>query len=94
MSLRKKYHTEIQPMMMIPGLIYSINNVTVPSQPIEIIFSSWEYLPTNKQISIGVKMYYILPDDKDEKEYFIIIKQIKYGTFAGYNNLKFYKDYD
>jgi hypothetical protein len=94
MSLRRKYHTEIQPIMMIPGLTYLINFVTIPLQPIEIVFSSWEYLPTNKQMSIGAKIYYHFPNDKNETEYYTIVKQNKCGTFAGHNNLKFYKDYD
>lgn len=94
MSL-KKYHTEIKPIMMIPGLTYLMSSVTFPKHSTEIIFSYWEYLPTNRQLSVGVKMYYTLPNENDnENEYYVVVIQNKYGAFAGMNNLKFYKDYD
>lgn len=87
-----KYHSEIKPIMMIPSFTYLVKFVSIPSQPIEIIFSHWEHLPTNKQISNGLKLYYYL--ENDENEYYLLVKQNKYGTFAGENNFKFYKDYD
>jgi hypothetical protein len=68
----------------------------IPMIPTEIIFSSWEYLPTNEQLTLGVKMYYTLPNSNevDEKEYNVVVYKNKYGAFAGNNNFKFYKDYD
>jgi hypothetical protein len=92
----KKYHTEIYPIMMIPGLTYLMTNNVIPMKPTEIVFSLWEHLPTNEKLSVGVKMYYTLPDDKKEEneEYYLVVYKNKYGAFAGSNNLKFYKDYD
>jgi len=89
----KQYHTEIKPIMMIPSLKYLVTNIIFPMNPEEIIFSHWEYLPTNERLSLGVKMYYTLPNDEMEKEYYIVVLQNKYGAFAGSNNFKFYKDY-
>ena len=91
-TLKQKYHTEIKPIMMIPGLTYLMTCVVYPLQACEIVFLYWEHLPTNKQLSDGVKMYYTLPND--ENEYYIIVRKNKYGAFAGDNNFKFYKDYD
>lgn len=95
-NLKQKYHTEIKPMMMIPGVTYLMTNNVLPMKPTEIIFSLWEYLPSNEQLSVGVKMYFTLPCSKelDEKEYYLVVHKNKRGTFAGDNNLKFYKDYD
>lgn len=92
-GLRQKYHTEIVPIMMIPSVTYLMTNNVIPMKPTEIIFSSWEYLPTNEQLSIGVKMYFTFPNDETEKEYYVIVYKNKRGTFAGDNNLKFYGDY-
>lgn len=92
-NLRLKYHTEVIPIMMIPGLIYLMTNNLIPMKPIEIIFSFWEYLPTNEQLNAGVKIYFILPNDETEEEYYLIVRKNKFGAFAGDNNLKFYKDY-
>ena len=93
-GLRRKYHTEIVPIMMIPGVSYLMTNNVIPMKPTEIIFSLWEYLPSNEQLSIGVKMYFTLPNDKNEKEYHLVVYKNRRGAFAGDNNLKFYKDYD
>jgi hypothetical protein len=76
-------HSEIKHIMMLAGFTYLAKFITIPSHPIEIIFSRWECLPTNIQISPhGVKLYYNLNNDEN-----------KYGSFAEENNLKFYKDY-
>jgi hypothetical protein len=91
--LKKKYHTEVIPIMMIPGLTYLMTNNVLPIKPTEIIFSCWEYLPTNEQLTVGVKMYFILPDDNDNKEEYIVVYKNRRGAFAGDNNIKFYKDY-
>jgi hypothetical protein len=94
--MSKKYHTEIVPIMMIPGLSYLMISNVIQIIPTEIIFSSWEYLPTDEQLTLGVKMYFTLPGLKelDEKEYNVVVYKNRYGTFDGNNNLKFYKDYD
>jgi hypothetical protein len=93
-GLRRKYHTEIVPIMMIPGVTYLMTNNVISMKPTEITFSLWEYLPSNEQLSIGVKMYFTLPNDKNEKEYYLVVYKNKRGEFAGNNNFKFYKDYD
>jgi hypothetical protein len=64
-------------------------------KPIEIVFSCWEYLPTNEQFDIGVKMYFTLPvsNELDDNEEYIVVRKNKFGAFAGDNNIKFYKDY-
>ena len=92
-NLQIKYHTEIHPVMLIPGFSYLMKDATFASQPIEIIFSHWEHLPTNKNLSNGVKIYYNLPTN-NEIEHFTIIRKNRHGTFAGHNNFRFYKDYD
>lgn len=91
--LRQKYHTEIVPIMMIPSVTYLMTNNVIPMKPMEIIFSSWEYLPSNEQLNIGVKMYFTLPND-ETKEYYIVVYKNRRGAFAGDNNIKFYKDYN
>jgi hypothetical protein len=96
-NLRQKYHTEIRPIMMIPSVTYLMTNNVIPIKPMEIIFSSWEYVPTNEQLSIGVKMYFTLPVtnelEEDEEKYIVVFKNRR-GSFAGDNNVKFYKDYE
>ena len=90
----EKYHTEISPIMLIPGLNYLMHHVSIPKLPCEITFMLWEYLPSKHNLSTGVKMYYTLLNDPTETEYYIIVYVNKYGAFAGTNNIKFYKDYD
>ena len=97
-NLRRKYHTEVIPIMMIPGLTYLMTNNVLPMKPTEIVFSCWEYLPTNEQFDIGVKMYFTLPvsnelNEVDDNEEYIVVRKNKFGAFAGDNNIKFYKDY-
>ena len=95
-GLKNKYHTEITPIMMIPSLTYLITNNVTPMKPKEIVFSCWEYLPTNEQLYSGVRMYFTMPnqDKLDEKEYYLLVYKNNRGAFAGNNNFKFYKDYD
>jgi hypothetical protein len=89
-----KYHSEISPIMMIPSLTYLMKHVNIPVSPVEIIFLSWQYLPTNSQLSEGVKMNYKLLYGPTETEYYMIVYKNRYGAFAGMNNIIFYKDYD
>ena len=93
-TIHDKYHTEISPVMLIPGLNYLMHHVSIPKLPCEITFSMWQYLPTKENLSSGIKMYYTLTNDPTETEYYILIYINKYGAFAGMNNIKFYKDYD
>jgi len=89
-----KYLIEIEPIMMIPGMIYLLQSTSIPSKKIEIMFSSWNNFPNNDVINKGVFMNYMLKKDNYKIEYKLFFKKIKKGEFKGLNNFIFYKDYD
>lgn len=97
-QLNKKYKSVITPIMMIPGFKYLLKCTILPMHPKEIIFSRWEYLPTMKNLSQGIKMYYHEfnenENENDDTEYYFTIIINKYGAQAGVTNYTFYKDYD
>jgi len=89
-----KYSNEIEPIMMIPGMIYLLQSTSIQSKKIEIMFSSWNNFPNDDAINKGVTMNYMLKRDNYEIEYKLFFKKIIKGKFEGLNNFIFYKDYD
>lgn len=96
------YKTQVTPIMMIPGLKYLMRCTNVATIPCIITFSHWESLPTKDKLFHGIKLYYHLIKENDDKdndkdnnnEYHVTICMNKYGSYAGVMNYIFYKDYD